>query len=145
MTKKKQDIAITFSPHGIDWKHACTIFERAPLGVREPGKLRRTFENSALTCFAWHEEHLVGLARALSDHVVQSVIYDLCILPEYQGMGLGTQIMRAMLGKLNTPNVQLHSVPGKETFYKRLGFRTMQTAMVLSADPESMQRKGYIL
>lgn len=145
MTKAgSEDITLRFDCSGVDWVQACTIFERAPLGTRKPDRLRTTFENSALVCFAWHGGRTVGLARALSDHVVQSVIYDLCMLPEYQGSGLGTRMMRAMLDRLETPNVQLHSVPGKKGFYERLGFCVMRTAMLLSADPEDMRRKGYI-
>ncbi len=138
------EITLTFDCNGIDWKHACTIFERAPLGTRKPDRLRRTFENSDLVCFAWHNHKTVGLARAISDHVVQSVIFDLCMFPEYQGKGLGSRIMRAMLERLETPNVHLQAVPGKEGFYERFGFHVMKTAMVLPSDPEEMRRKEYI-
>lgn len=138
-------IELTFTiDETMDWKQACTIFERAPLGTRQPEKLRKTFENSQLVCFAWDGDALVGLARALSDHVAWSIIYDLCLLPEYQRQGLGKRIMQAMLGRLTTPNVQLHSVPEMMVFYERLGFRKMRTAMVLPADPEKMNSGGYI-
>lgn len=139
-----RDILLRFDLDGVDWTEAAGIFERAPLGTREPDTLRRTFENSDLTCFARDGERLVGIARALSDRTVHSVIYDLCMLPEYQGKGLGTRMMKAMLERLGTPGVVLWSVPGKEPFYARLGFRPMLTAMALTEDPERSAAMGYI-
>ncbi|WP_338667994.1 GNAT family N-acetyltransferase [Pseudodesulfovibrio methanolicus] len=138
------DIVLTFATEGIDWAEAASVFERAPLGTREPDVLRRTFENSDLTCFAWDGARLVGIARALSDLTVHSVIYDLCMLPECQGKGLGTRMMEAMLERLGTPGVVLWSVPGKEPFYARLGFKPMLTAMARFEDPERSAAGGYI-
>ncbi|BDQ33534.1 GNAT family N-acetyltransferase [Pseudodesulfovibrio portus] len=139
-----QGIRLAFDSEGVDWAEAASIFERAPLGTREPDKFERTCRNSDLVCFAWDGDVLVGLARALSDGEVQSVIYDLCTLPEYQGRGLGTRIMEAMMEKLGTPNVVLWSVPGKEGFYARLGFKPMLTAMARMEDPEASAARGYI-
>lgn len=139
-----RDILLRFDMDGVDWAAAAEIFERAPLGTREPDTLRRTFENSDLTCFARDGERLVGIARALSDHTVHSVIYDLCMLPEYQGKRLGTRMMKAMLERLGTPNVVLWAVPGKEPFYARLGFKPMRTAMTLAENPERSAAMGYI-
>jgi len=137
-------IVLSFDSVGVDWKEAAAIFERAPLGTREPDVLRRTFENSDLTCFARDGGVLVGIARALSDRTVHSVIYDLCMLPEYQGKKLGTRMMEAMLDRLDTPNVVLWSVPGKEPFYARLGFNPMLTAMARFENPERSASQGYI-
>nr|WP_272699637.1 GNAT family N-acetyltransferase [Desulfovibrio sp. Fe33] len=138
------NIALRFDTEGVDWTNAAEVFEKAPLGTREPDVLRRTFENSGLTCFAWRGETLVGLGRALSDGVAHSVIYDLCMIPECQGQGLGTRMMEAMLERLNTPNVVLWSVPGKEPFYARFGFNPMRTAMARLENPERSAAQGYI-
>jgi GNAT superfamily N-acetyltransferase len=140
-----KDITLTFDIEGIDWAEAASIFERAPLGTREPDVLRKTFENSDLTCFAWDRQTMVGIARALSDHTVHSVIYDLCMLPECQGKGLGTRMMEAMMERLGTPSVVLWSVPGKEPFYARFGFKPMRTAMARFGDPERAAAGGYII
>ena len=138
------DIVLRFTLDGVDWTEAAGIFERAPLGTREPDTLRRTFENSDLTCFAWDGKTLVGIARALSDRTVHSVIYDLCMLPEYQGKRLGTRMMEAMMERLATPSFVLWAVPGKESFYARLGFKPMLTAMAVTEDPEKSAAMGYI-
>ena len=137
-------VRLSFTTEGVDWTEAASVFERAPLGTREPSILKTTFENSDLICFAWDSDRLVGVARALSDGLVQSVIYDLCMLPEHQGKGLGTRMMQEMMSRLNTRNTVLWAVPGKENFYARLGFRPMLTAMAMVEDPEKTASQGYI-
>lgn len=139
-----QNIELRFTTQGVDWTTAASIFERAPLGTREPHRLEKAFTNSDLVCFAWDGEILIGMARALSDGEYQSVIYDLCILPEYQGIKLGTKMMTGMLDRLESANVTLWAVPGKEPFYARLGFKPMLTAMALMEDPERSALQGYI-
>ncbi|MBI9081559.1 MAG: GNAT family N-acetyltransferase [Pseudodesulfovibrio sp.] len=137
-------IELKFTIKDVDWKEAAIIFKRAPLGTREPEKIERTFKNSNLVCFAWDNETLVGFARALSDGEQQSVIYDLCILPEYQSRHLGKRIMTEMIERLDTPTTVLWSVPGKEGFYERFGFKPMLTAMARFEDPEASASQGYI-
>lgn len=137
-------ITLHFDADGVDWLAAADIFEKAPLGVREPESLEAAYRNSDLVCFARDGEKLVGMARALSDGVYQSVIYDLCMLPEYQGKGLGSRIMQGMLDRLSTPSVVLWAVPGKEGFYERFGFAPMLTAMARFGNPEQSAADGYI-
>lgn len=138
-------IELRFDMTDVDWIVAASVMERAPLSTREPHKIQAAFENSDLVCFAWVDNELVGMARALSDGVFQSVIYDLCILPEHQNKHLGNRIMQALIKRLDTPSVVLWSVPGKEGFYARLGFKPMLTAMTLVEDPERFAKNGYIV
>ncbi|WP_319542076.1 GNAT family N-acetyltransferase [uncultured Pseudodesulfovibrio sp.] len=139
------EITLRFDTTGVDWTLAADIMQRAPLSSREPHKLEKAFGNSDLVCFAWHGDDLVGMARALSDGVYQSVIYDLCMLPDYQGKHLGTRMIQAIIKRLATPNVVLWAVPGKEGFYARFGFKPMLTAMALVENPERTAGQGYIL
>ncbi|MGE4506326.1 MAG: GNAT family N-acetyltransferase [Desulfovibrionaceae bacterium] len=129
---------------GVDWEEACRVFERAPLGTREPEKLRLAFERSALVRFAKDGERLVGMARAISDGVYQAVIYDVCILPEYQGKGLGSRLVASLMEALPGLTVLLYAVPGREGFYGRHGFERMATAMARFSDPERMGSQGYL-
>ncbi|NDV18428.1 GNAT family N-acetyltransferase [Pseudodesulfovibrio sp. JC047] len=139
------EIRLRFDSDGVNWTEAAELMRRAPLNQKEPHALKTAFDNSDLICCAWHTDTLVGMARALSDGIFQSVIYDVCILPEYQGNHLGTRIMREMLDRLQTPNVILWAVPGKEAFYTRFGFHPMRTAMGRFENPERSAQQGYIL
>lgn len=136
-------LRITHDPREVDWNEAARLIS-ATLARRDPAPLRAAFERSPVTVFAWDGERLAGLGRALDDGVYQAVIYDLCLLPEYQGRGEGTRLLRALLARIRGGSVLLYAVPGKEGFYERFGFRTMTTAMARFADPERMLRLGYL-
>lgn len=139
------NLSLRFDTTGIDWFQACEVFRRAPLGIREPAQLRRAFENSAHVCFAFHHDRLVGLGRALSDGEYQAVICDLVVLPEYQGKGVGRQILTALQGRLAVRTTILYAVPGKEAFYRNFGFARMRTAMARRVpDADDFREKGYI-
>lgn len=137
-------IGLTFDTTGVNWQDAAEIFEKAPLGTRAPDQLKKAYDNSDLVCFAWDGSLLVGMGRALSDGVYQSVIYDLCMLPDYQGQRLGSRILEAMMERLKTENYVLWSVPGKEGFYSRFGFQPMLTAMARFKEPGKSAANGYI-
>jgi len=120
------------------------VFERAPLGTREPARLEQVFRNSSVRCFAYDGNLLIGAGRAITDWLSYAVIFDVVLLPEYQGQRIGAAIVRYLAKHAQAKNVLLHSVPGKEGFYEKLGYRKMKTAMGLFADPERQRRLGYI-
>ncbi len=138
--------SICFSPEtaNVKWEQLVDIFRRAPLGEREAGRLRRIFEQSTVCCFAWDGSELIGAGRAISDRISYAAIFDVVVAPEYQGRGIGKSIMDNLMKAAEAPNVILHSVPGKEGFYQKLGFRKMKTAMAKFALPEIQRRGGYI-
>lgn len=137
-------ISLHFTTENIDWKMIAEIFEKAPLGTREPEKLARAAENSELVCFAKDGDKFVGFARAISDWEYQAAIYDLCVLPDYQSKGVGKMIMTALKEKLGPLSIILYAVPGKEGFYKKLGFVPMLTAMGIFKDEAGMIERGYL-
>lgn len=129
---------------GVDWERAARVFELAPLGTREPRRLRRAFEATHTVCFAYLGDELVGLGRALSDGEYQAAVYDLCILPEHQGKGLGDAMLKDIMRRSGAEHVILYAKPGKEGFYRRRGFARMLTAMSRRDDPAAMREGGYI-
>lgn len=128
----------------VDWGQLALVFQRAPLGERKPETLRRVFQNSGVRCFAWDGATLIGAGRAITDRISYAAIFDVVLLPEYQGKGIGRQIMNHLIEHAHAANVILHVVPGKEGFYQKLGFRRMKTAMGRFLNPEVQQRGGYI-
>lgn len=128
----------------VDWRRLADIFVRAPLANRDPTRLRRIFEQSTVAAFAWDGATLVGAGRAISDRISYAAIFDVVVAPEYQRRGVGTQLMQHLMSASQAPNIVLHSVPGKEHFYAKLGFRKMKTAMARFSSPESQVRAGYI-
>ncbi|MDX6481690.1 MAG: hypothetical protein QOG85_2200 [Gaiellaceae bacterium] len=75
-------------------------------------------------------EQVVGFVTAISDGVVSAFIPLLEVLPDYQGQGVGSELMRRMLAKLE----QLYMVDlccdaALEPFYTRFGMRTWDRGM----------------
>lgn len=126
-----------------DWERLAELFERAPLGRRDAGKLRRAFARSYARCFAFRGAELVGAARAISDGEYYAAIYDVVVLPQYQRRGVGRMMMEYLLERLPVGQVLLVSVPGKEEFYRKLQFRRNKTAMTRHADAEKYAADGY--
>ncbi len=137
-------IRLQFGTGGVDWAEAAEVIRRAPLVTREPEKLRRACENSYVVCFAFHGETLVGMARALSDGEYVAALFDLVVLPEYQGKGVGTAILEAVHEQLPGKAILLYSVPGKEPFYQEFGYHRLFTGMMRSDNPERLRAEGYI-
>jgi GNAT superfamily N-acetyltransferase len=135
---------LTEDPAAIDWERLAYVFKMAPLGERAPAKLRQAFENSTVRCFAWHDRELIGAGRAISDGIAYAAIFDVVLLPAYQGQGVGRQIMTFLAERTKAANVILHAVPGKEEFYRKLGYRRMKTAMARFANPDRQSELGYI-
>ncbi len=138
-------ITLTNNSHSIDWESASGVFKLAPLGTREAGKLKRAFENSYTAVFAFDGDILVGLGRAISDGEYQAAIYDVVVLPEYQGLKVGKMIMDKIISSLPVQNIILYAVPGKEGFYKKLGFNLMRTAMAQFSPGMSDGEMGYLV
>lgn len=136
------NIEFRFELDSINWLEAAKVFERAPLGVRDPAKLRRSCENSFLVCFAFVAGKLIGMGRALSDGEYQAAIYDLVLLPEFQNKGIGNQIMSELEKRLQVETIILFAVPGKEVFYEKLGYNKMLTAMAKKIKEEDTFRSG---
>ena len=137
-------IEFTENPEGINWEQLSVVFQRAPLGNRDPIKLRETFQNSPIRCFVRDGKELIGAGRAITDGVRYSVIFDVVRLPEYQGRGIGKQIMHFLAERSKAPAFLLYAAPGREGFYAKLGYRKMKTAMAKFPNPEAQEKAGYI-
>src|SRR4051794_22778797 len=98
----------------IHWKDLTSLYELAQLGKRDPAKLRRAFEASYIVCIAFDGGKIIGAGRAISDGEYYSNIYDVAVLPDYQGSGVGRQIMDDLVGRLGELFVLLTTTIGKE-------------------------------
>ncbi len=74
-----------------------------------------------------------------------SYICDIAVHPEYQGLGLGKEIVRNLV-RLSQAHkkIILYANPGKEGFYAKLGFKKMNTAMAIFQNETEMMENGTI-
>ncbi|MDK2832598.1 MAG: aralkylamine N-acetyltransferase [Methanolobus sp.] len=142
----QQNIVFADDLEGVDWEEASIVFERAPLGrkKRDPAQLHKAFEASYAVVIALDSGKVVGMCRALCDGQYQAAIYDMVLLPEYQGKGVGKEMLDRLCNKLPVENIILYSVPGKEGFYGKSGFRKMRTAMAKFDSFKSDPENGYL-
>lgn len=127
----------------VDWVRVAETLKRVGMAYAEPEVHRRAFEASHTTVFVYQAGQLVGFGRALSDGVYQAAVYDVAVLPECQGQGIGRMIMKNILERIAGCNVILYASPGKEKFYCKQGFRLMKTGMAAFTKAEAMAKKGF--
>ncbi len=137
------DLRITHEPTEINWHDICDLLRRGELGERDPHIAQLVFCGSYASVFAWDGVRLIGAARAISDGIASSAIYDVVVDPDYQGQGIGSLLMQTLLARLPKRSIMLVSVKGKEPFYRKLGFRRLSTAYMLKDDFKSWETSGY--
>jgi ribosomal protein S18 acetylase RimI-like enzyme len=129
----------------VDWHELQALYLAAPLGNKDPQRLRTAFTNSMFRCFVYDDGRLVGAGRALADGTDCSYICDVAVMPGHQGTGLGKAIV-ARLVELSRGHkkIILYAVPGKEPFYRKFGFLRMKTAMAIFENQEQQLARGYL-
>ena len=134
-------LGLTASKASIGWNWRRCIAQprlatRAPPGWRS---------SSPTVCLAREDERLVGAGRALADGADCSYICDIAVLPSHQGTGVGKEIVSRLVAlSKGHKKVILYAVPGKESFYRRFGFRRMLTAMAIFENQAQALESGYV-
>jgi ribosomal protein S18 acetylase RimI-like enzyme len=132
-----------FDTKDINWDEVVNILQLVGMGYRTSEVHERAFNNSYTVVFVFDGETLVGFGRAISDGEYQAAIYDVAVLPAYQGQGIGKMIIQNIVSKTPGCNFILYASPGKEQFYEKENFRRMKTGMALFVNKEIMQEKGF--
>ncbi len=139
------NITLKYDQSEIDWCELRELYRIAPLGEKNPEDLKLTFSNSMFKCFAYDGNKIVGVGRALADGRDCSYICDIAVHPEYQGIGLGKKVIQNLVGQSDGhKKIILYSNPGKEVFYKKLGFKKMNTAMAIFQNEAAMIENGTL-
>jgi len=84
------------------------------------------------------EGNLVGYMRVISDRSYIHYIVDVMVDPKFQGQRIGSEMVKAALKELKKSGfikILLTAIPGKEDFYKRMGFQeTMSPVLALRGE-----------
>ncbi|HWX04074.1 GNAT family N-acetyltransferase [Collimonas sp.] len=134
-----------YEQSAIDWSALSQLYRIAPLGDKDPADLQLAFSNSRYKCFVFEQGVLVGVGRALADGIDCSYICDVAVHPDFQGSGLGRTIITKLRDlSAGHKKIILYAVPGKEGFYKKLGFKRMSTAMAIFRNQERALEAGLL-
>jgi GNAT superfamily N-acetyltransferase len=88
-------------------------------------ELYTTLTNSFYCISAYDGYRLIGFGRIMSDGILHAMIYEMIVYPDYQGKGIGREILNKLLKKCfenNIRDIQLFCAKGKKPFYEKLGF-----------------------
>lgn len=128
----------------IDWENIPELLNRVGMSFVDVEKHRISFENSYAVVFVFEEKKMIGVGRSISDGIRQSALYDIAIDPAYQGYGIGRKIVDILLEATPDCNFILYASPGKEDFYRKLGFKKMKTGMMIFADSKRMEDGVFV-
>lgn len=140
-------MSLTWVDHttDLDWQALSDLYRAAPLGDKPPALLQTVYGNSLYKSLVYDNGQLVGAGRVLADGADCAYLCDIALLPSHQGRGLGQAMVQRLLDfSRGHRKIILYAVPGKENFYKQLGFRRMSTAMAIFADQDAALRAGYL-
>ena len=94
--------------------------------------LEKALKGALFTITAVLEGKTIGMLRVVGDGAYVFLICDVLVLPEYRRHGLGSRLIELALDRIESmlpagmwATVNLFSAPGKEGFYRRLGFHAL--------------------
>ena len=134
-----------FDQESIDWNVLSRLYQIAPLGDKKPDELKLAFSNSRYKCFVFDGGQLVAAGRAVADGIDCSYLCDVAVHPDCQGRGIGKAII-VKLKELSAGHrkIILYANPGKEGFYRKLGFLRMRTAMAIFQNQDRAISGGLV-
>src|SRR5688572_22963447 len=129
----------------MDWDELSNLYRVAPLGDKKAADLKVVFTNSMYRAFVREDGVLIGAGRAVADGIDVSYLADIAVHPDHQGRGLGKEIVSRLreLSK-HHKKIILYAAPGKDTFYLKLGFKRMLTAMAIFRDQAQGVATGLV-
>ncbi len=132
---KLRDFQIREGLDGLTPERIVTLYRRAPLH-RTVGNAERVwsmFESASMVLTAWYGDHLVGIARVLSDQVMYSYLCDLAVEPDVQRLGIGRALIDEVLERCKGTELVLRDSDISSGFYAHLGFKRVQNAWMRKA------------
>jgi len=130
ISNKYGDINIYFSMNKNINLHELEQLCDAVGWVRRPiKKVKIAIENSFLIISIFYhdknQKKLIGFARATSDESFNATIWDVVIHPQFQGQGLGKELMNELVKQLreyDISTITLFADPEVIKFYRHIGF-----------------------
>jgi GNAT superfamily N-acetyltransferase len=94
-------------------------------------KFLKAYQSRDVVLSLWDGQALIGFGSMLTDWTMNSIIYDVVVVEEFQKRGFGKKIMQELMTKAPDTRFYLTSTFGNEEFYKNMGFRKHKTAFAL--------------
>ena len=94
-------------------------------------ELEQMCKQSWYVIYAFKEQQLIGMGRVISDGVITGIICGVCVLPEYQSIGIGKEIVERLIQHCEQNKVipQLMCVENLQSYYESIGFEAFSIGM----------------
>ncbi|PER21987.1 GNAT family N-acetyltransferase [Bacillus cereus] len=94
-------------------------------------ELEQMCKQSWYVMYAFDDKKLVGMGRIISDGVITGVICGVCVLSEYQSIGIGKEIVKRLIRHCEQNKVipQLMCVGKLQSYYESIGFEAFSVGM----------------
>ncbi len=105
---------------------------RCSVGFRPitEGQAERGLEHTTFLTAVRDGDKIVAMGRVLFDFGYTAYLGDIIVRPEYQGQGIGRQIVETLMGRTMDASHEgerilfiLGAAKGKEAFYEKIGFQ----------------------
>jgi GNAT superfamily N-acetyltransferase len=106
-----------------------TLGERRPVDDRE--RMARMLDEANLVLTAWEGTLLVGISRSITDWVYCTYLSDLAVRADYQGRGIGKELVRLTREATPQATLILLAAPKAVDYYPRIGMTRHESAWVL--------------
>lgn len=114
-----------------------TLSERRPVDDRDC--IHAMLEHGNLLVTAWHDAHLVGVARSLTDFNYICYLSDLAVDRAYQRQGIGKKLIEHSLEQLGPRcKMRLIAAPAAVDYYPKLGFSRNENCWEISRKPAAL-------
>ena len=100
--------------------------------TQDAARIAQMFANANVVVSAWDGDHLVGVARALSDFCYCCYLSDLAVDAAYQRRGIGDALINQVCHAMGDGvSLILLSAPGAMGYYPKVGFTAADNAFVI--------------
>lgn len=93
-------------------------------------QVKKALENTMYAVSVKVDGDIAGIGRVVGDNSIVCILTDICVKPKFQGMGIGSMIVRKLKQLIENNvkpgekmQVELTPTAGNEEFYEKAGFK----------------------
>ena len=119
--------------HPVSRAQFIALLQKTSLAARRPldeaERIDAMLKNADLLISAWDDEHLVGIARAVTDYAYCCYLSDLAVDEAYQRRGIGQELLASLKQALHPQcKITLLAAPQAVDYYPHIGFEQHPSA-----------------
>jgi len=105
------------------------LSERRPADDRE--RMKTMLEEANLVITAWDSDRMIGISRSSTDFAYCTYLSDLAVDLDYQGQGIGKELIRLTQEAAPKAMLILLAAPAARDYYPHIGMNGHDSAWVL--------------